>query len=434
MLFFYLLQYILTRITVQGNFGEQELKELQNQAKALQFETKQDNKESDDVVVTEDNMKFKVLKKELLNFLDAMQSREKIKDIQEIMKKHDNAKHESIENRIRNGKITYFVIFSDETANTLEVMKELKDRDIPYILINDKKVADNFKIPFPGVFAYNATEGITYKINLKHSVGTVMAPILSILSTESMKYMDSSKLPVFYMFFNGEESVIRKEFKELALRLREKVKFSMIKFINEQTDLHHFDISQQDLPAMVHVNEDRHKFRLININKKNVEEFVQNFLENKINMFIRTEEVPEKQSNLIVLVGSTHEKFIADRKGDLLVVYGSERCPHCIKLLPTLQSLADNNKDNKNLEIAYINLEKNDVKVRIEAFPTLLLYPKNSDEFIKYNDFDRTENAILKFIQKNGNLNKDIVQVEEEETVDVEKDPVMDVDEAKDEL
>lgn len=392
-------------------------------------------------IITDSDIKLHVENKHLTDVLDTLAGREKsIKDLgvfEKIMEEleKDSEKELALLDRIKNNNVSFFIIFTDQLANgECANLRILKERNIPYFITSSREMAAKMNVGFPSTVAYNHTERVFYKMD-NVNVGTVLTPLLSILSSETVKFIDLSKLHPFYIFIPQDGWKVRENEKSLENAIRayartkkNQFKFSVIKYMTGQTELSHFGIEQEDLPAVVHMNRNRQKFVLKGLNTVlELSQFIEKFENNQLEPFSRSAEIIDNTGrNLKLLVAKNHNEFLKQNtQKDVLLVYGSIRCPHCTKLIPVLEELSNNLKENTNVVVAYIDLEINDVDVTIEAFPTIMLYPATPEfsleKQIKFADFSRTEIALKKFIKQTGNANKEMTIEEVEEEQDVEE-------------
>ena len=140
------------------------------------------------------------------------------------------------------------------------------------------------------------------------------------------------------------------------------------------------------------------------INLENINFFVDEYLAGKLVSELKSEEIPEANSNEHVrtLVGKNFGSVVNDSTKDILVEFYAPWCGHCKSLAPKYENLANALKSYENLVIAKMDSTANEVEgLEIEGFPTLKFYPAGSDK--KPVDFegDRTEIGILEFLKKN---------------------------------
>lgn len=402
-----IISLVMARVAVRGDFSDEEMKSLRDTA-----DVKQTNDEKP--VIEDKGLAIQVEKEDVLEMTECVKARLEISNakLTKITADLEKKKDESIIEQIEAGKKTFFVFFADQITNEQkqQIVKVMED-DIPYFMSNDKKLAKSLNVTYPGVYAYNATENVSYRTKLDHAFGTVMAPVLSVLTSEGIRHIDESKLPAFYIFYTGsQDKQLRDELKSIATDLRDKYKFGMLKYIPGSTDLNHFKVNEEQMPALVHLVEGK-KHRLVNVTKENLTQFLGDYEKGLLMPFVRSEPVPQEQKDLIKVVGTTHNDFVRDEKRDTFIVYGSETCPHCISLLPTIEKLAERTKDNSKVKVGYINLYENDVPdVNIKAFPTIMLYAAGKDEPVEYKEFSRTEEDFINFIKTNGSLNVDLTR------------------------
>lgn len=94
---------------------------------------------------------------------------------------------------------------------------------------------------------------------------------------------------------------------------------------------------------------------------------------------------------------------ILKQHNNVTILYYSDMCSHCLKLMPVWKRLSK--KYDKSKEIAIINVEANNInllqvkyKKNIEGFPTIFKYKKG--KFIEEYSGDRKTSSLNKFIIK----------------------------------
>ena len=136
---------------------------------------------------------------------------------------------------------------------------------------------------------------------------------------------------------------------------------------------------------------------------ENMEKMVKDQIDGKIKPPIKSEEIPEKQEKAVYkLVNKSFQKEVLDSKINVFVKFYSPNCPHCIKLEPAFNELAEKLKYNKNLIVAEYNLKANDFDwFRIRGYPTLILFKAGDKQnHITYNG-DRTVEDMMNFVVSN---------------------------------
>lgn len=132
-------------------------------------------------------------------------------------------------------------------------------------------------------------------------------------------------------------------------------------------------------------------FSIDNLNK-----FVGEFLDNKLEPYLKSEEVPEQEEGKpTVLVAKNFNEFVNDEKDALLEFY-APWCGHCKKLAPIYDELAEK-LQGEDVVIGKMDATANDVSpdFEVRGFPTLFWKPagkpaikyeggRELDDFIKY--------------------------------------------------
>ena len=78
------------------------------------------------------------------------------------------------------------------------------------------------------------------------------------------------------------------------------------------------------------------------------------------------------------------------------------RCGHCKQLTPIYEQLGEKYKDNADVIVAKMDATANELEdIKIQSFPTIKLFPKDSNEAIDFYG-ERTVEGLSKFIDSEG--------------------------------
>lgn len=249
-----------------------------------------------------------------------------------------------------------------------------------------------------------------------------------------ISYVESG-LPLAYFFYNDEDE--RNEyasfFRDLGKEYRGKLNFAGLdsrKFgrhaenLNMKEQFPLFAIHNMNTNLKYGVSQlPEEKYEKLDkpqkLNTKEVSKLVKDVLSGKAEPIVKSEEIPEKQeSNVIKIVGKSHDDLVQDNKKDVLVKYYAPWCGHCKRLAPIYEELANilasDDKTSKSVVIGDIDATENDVVgVDLEGYPTIILYPagKNSEPVVF--EQERSVESFLAFLKKNGGTKLDFEKVYE---------------------
>jgi protein disulfide isomerase len=117
---------------------------------------------------------------------------------------------------------------------------------------------------------------------------------------------------------------------------------------------------------------------------------------------LKSEEPPAEQGDVTVIVGKEFNKIVKDNTKDVLVKYYAPWCGHCKKLAPVWEELATAYKDEPNLVIGKFDATANEADgVQIQGYPTLIFYPKDNKEGVKFEG-ERDLESIKKWLADNS--------------------------------
>lgn len=122
------------------------------------------------------------------------------------------------------------------------------------------------------------------------------------------------------------------------------------------------------------------------ISQKEIKEFISDMFTGKIKPNLKSDPIPAVNDGpLIQVVGKTFDEIVLDATKDVFIMFYAPWCGHCKKLAEPWQQLAEDMKGYKNLVIAKIDATTNEAMgVAIRGYPTIMLYPRDHKEGVKY--------------------------------------------------
>lgn len=144
------------------------------------------------------------------------------------------------------------------------------------------------------------------------------------------------------------------------------------------------------------------------ITKEKLTQFIQDYLDGKIEPHYRSEEPPQTNDEAVkVVVGKTFEDWVTKNEDDVLLEFYAPWCGHCKQLEPKYKQLAEDLQNVQGLTIAKIDATENDTPISIEGFPTIYFFPKGQKEKPIQYEGDRSVEDMKRFIKENAVAAKD---------------------------
>lgn len=133
--------------------------------------------------------------------------------------------------------------------------------------------------------------------------------------------------------------------------------------------------------------------------------FVQDFKDNKLSPFMKSDPIPEQTEAYTILVGKNFNEIAMDPTKDVLVKFYAPWCGHCKTLAPIWDDLAKELKDVPDLVIAKFDATTNEAEgVSIRGYPTIKFYPK--DNKVKDFEGDREFDDFKNYLKDNSSAYK----------------------------
>jgi protein disulfide-isomerase A1 len=307
----------------------------------------------------------------------------------------------------------------DAAAAFLQVAKTLDG--VPFGITSNSDVLKELEVKKDTVVLFKKfDEGrndLTSSIDedsIRQFIQTNQLPIVVDFSPETAQKIFGGDIKVHILLFASKKSdeyeKLREEFTTAAKDYRGKTLFVSIDADDEENErvLEFFGLKPADAPAirLITLKDEMSKYKPASsdITSKVLVNFVKEFFDGKLKPHLLTQEIPEDwdKTPVKILVGKNFHEVATDKKKTVLVTFIAPWCGHCKQLTPIYEQLGEKYKDNSDVVIAKMDATVNEIEdIKIQSFPTIKLFPKDSDEVIDYQG-ERTLEALSKFIDSNG--------------------------------
>lgn len=243
---------------------------------------------------------------------------------------------------------------------------------------------DEHVVPFTGAFT---AEDITNFITVKSQARFIT------FTEDTIEPIFGNKRSALILFTEETDSDAQKTFFEAANELEGEILFVQSGVTDGiQSRLAEFvGVEKADLPTvrLIDPAENLRKFvysgDAATINVEQIKTFVNDFKTDKLEVHLKSEEIPETQGAVTKLVGKQWAQIVTDTSKDVLVEYYAPWCGHCKKLAPIWEELGEYVKDVEDLVIAQFDATANEVDgLEVRGYPTLIWYPKDNKTGVTY--------------------------------------------------
>lgn len=207
----------------------------------------------------------------------------------------------------------------------------------------------------------------------------------------------------------------------VAKDYRRKAYFAISNKDDFSFDLDEFGLAgRKDTKPLVAARSKKGKFFMKEeFSVENLRKFVEDVINDRLEPHMKSEEPPEEQGDVKVVVAKTFQEMVVDVEKDVLIEFYAPWCGHCKALAPKYDELGQKLSGEPGVVIAKMDATANDVPppFQVQGFPTLYWVPKNRkdkpepysggrevDDFIKYIAKHATEE--LKGYKRDGKPKK----------------------------
>lgn len=325
--------------------------------------------------------------------------------------------------------------------------------DVPLGITSNADIFAEYKMEKDGVVLFkkfdegrNDLEGDITIESVKTFVAGNKLPLVVEFTQESAQKIFGGEIKNHILLFikkaaDNFESTID-GFKAAAKGFKGKVLFIFLDIGDEENGriLEFFGLKIDECPSvrLINLGEDMSKFKpeTDDLGTEAITKFVQGFLDGNLKPHLMSEDVPKDwdAEEVKVLVGKNFDEVARDKSKNVFVEFYAPWCGHCKQLVPIWNELGEKFKGTDDVVIAKMDSTANEIAdVKVQSFPTLKFFPKDSDEIIDYNG-ERTLEALAKFVESGGKEGAGAEDDEEEDDEEEEDEEEEEEDAPRDEL
>ncbi|CAL0332285.1 unnamed protein product [Lupinus luteus] len=260
----------------------------------------------------------------------------------------------------------------------------------------------------------NHFDGQFAKSEIANFVTSNKLPLVTVFTREGAPAIFENPIKKQLLLFatsNDSEKLIP-VFREAAKSFKGKLIFIYVELDNEDFGKpisEYFGISGDAPKVLAYTgNEDGKKFVLDGeVTVDNIKVFGENFFEDKLKPFFKSDPVPESNDGVVkIVVGNNFDEIVLDESKDVLLEIYAPWCGHCQALEPIYDKLAKHLRSIDSIVIAKMDGTTNEhPRAKPDGFPTLLFFPAGNKSFDPITvDTDRTVVAFYKFLKKNASI------------------------------
>ncbi|KAF4652419.1 hypothetical protein FOL46_009738 [Perkinsus olseni] len=234
-------------------------------------------------------------------------------------------------------------------------------------------------------------------------------PMITEYTPEGAETLLSSGMPVLYLIRDKESQ----EGKEAEANMREVAKElvgngSVLFSVCDAAGGHHIEslmnelgvdlVSRMPLPEAVYSTGRK-------LDKDFYRAFVREFDDGSLRPYKRSEPIPEYWGNegVMQVVAENFDDVVMNDAQDVLVNYFAPWCGHCRQLSGIYSALGEKVKHLKStLRIVKVDATQNELPLRVDAFPTIMLYPAGRKQSPVYFHGRRTVDHFIQFLKDNA--------------------------------
>lgn len=251
---------------------------------------------------------------------------------------------------------------------------------------------------------------------LSSFIKTERIPLVTEFNEEAAAVVFSSEIKRHVIVFMSKSDDVYQPYMEVLKQIA--VEFRKLAHVvhididdaSHERILSFFGIKNEECPTYRVIELDdavvKYKPDVVEFTYDSMKTLINDAIDKKIKPYLQSEEVPKDwdAEAVKVLVGKNFDTVARDPTKAVFVEFYAPWCGHCKQLKPIWDQLGEHYKDHPEVIIAKVDATANEMEdIKISSFPTIKLFPKNSDGIVDYNG-ERTVEAFKAFIEKEGKI------------------------------
>jgi len=272
----------------------------------------------------------------------------------------------------------------------------------------------------------NVFEGEVTADAIKSFVSTNALPLVVDFNQDSASKIFGGDIKSHMLCFFSKDKAHYTTYEEVTTSLAKKYKGKVL-IVTVNTDeedhgriLEFFGMSQDSVPGVriIQLAEDMSKYKpeKDEISIEALSESLDKYLDGTLKQHLLSEDLPEDwdKKPVKVLVATKFDEVAMDVNKDVLVEFYAPWCGHCKQLEPIYEKLGEKFADSETVVIAKMDSTVNELEhTKIQSFPTLKLYKKDTNEVVDYNG-ERTLEGLSAFLEGSEDAAKEEEEIDEE--------------------
>jgi len=270
------------------------------------------------------------------------------------------------------------------------------DTSAPYMIVQTGK--NEKPVVFTGEFTYDAVMEFAH-----HEA----FPTIAEVNQANYPRYSLRGIPFFWAFVDGSELNPRGptliEFEKAAAKFKGKLSFVYLDGGVYENFKEMLGLSGTLPGLIIHDLQKNLRFMFTSseITEASITQFVEEYLGNKLEPFVKSEPIPERNDEPVkVVVGKTFDELVMKNEKAVFVEFYASWCGHCQALAPVWEELGKHYENNPDVVIAKFNAPNNDAPISVESFPTLIYFPKTGkEENAAHYEGERDLESLIAFVE-----------------------------------